>query len=96
MNGPRLVLGWTEADKQRLFQKLKSETAVNIPDLKRHLKGAVGEKKNEPKAEADKLQGKAMAYKEPEPWREPVNGEALLSEVGDLIKMYVHTERRTH
>ena len=86
----QVVVGWTAADRQTLFQKLKTETGVNIPDLKRHLKEQ-GAKKAEPKADGDKLPGRALSFEEPKPWGKPVNGEELLDEIAAVLEKYVYT-----
>ena len=39
--------------------------------------------------EDDHLQGRPIEWNEPEPWLEPVDGEALLTDVAGLIRRYV-------
>lgn len=39
--------------------------------------------------ENDHLQGRRIEWNEPEPWPEPVDGEALLTDIAGLIRRYV-------
>ena len=39
--------------------------------------------------EGDHLQGRRIEWNEPEPWPEPVDGEALLTDIAGLIRRYV-------
>ena len=40
-------------------------------------------------SEGDNLQGRPIEWNEPEPWPEPVDGEALLKDIAGLIRRYV-------
>ena len=40
-------------------------------------------------AHAEEIQGKAVAFQEPEPWPDPVDGLAMLDELTDTIKHYI-------
>ena len=76
-------------DYERLRSRLKSETGVRTPALDTAIqaKGSNG-------ATDDHLPGRPIDFDEIEPWPEPVDGAALLSELSITVGKYVVMEPR--
>jgi Protein of unknown function (DUF3631) len=76
-------------DYERLRSRLKSETGVRVPALETAMQaqGAAS-------ATGDGLPGRPIDFDEIEPWRDPVKGGELLSELTKAIGKYVVMEPR--
>ena len=77
--------GSARADFERLRTRLKAETKVRFAALEAVMKAeaATGDSSD------DGMAGRPLTYDEIEPWPEPVDGAALLTELSDAIGGYV-------
>ena len=75
-------------DFERLRTQLKAETKVRFAALEAAMKAeaAIGD------SGEDGLPGRPITFEEIEPWREPVDGDALLTELSKTIGAYVIME----
>jgi hypothetical protein len=75
-------------DFERLRTQLKAETKVRFAALEAAMKAeaAIGD------SGEDGLPGRPITFEEIEPWREPVDGDALLTELSETIGAYVIME----
>src|SRR5437879_3563 len=64
-------------------------TERQIPDARRFVDAAFAERPGPNGAKSDELQGQAVALADPEPWREPVDGAALLAELVRTFARFV-------
>jgi hypothetical protein len=72
------------ADYERLRVRLKADGQVRLPALEAAMRAAVGGN-----PASDGLPGKPITFEEIEPWPEPVDGGALLTEIAETIGTYV-------
>ena len=76
------------ADWQRLRAQLKADPKIHLSALEAVMKA---ESANGNSGE-DGLPGRPITFEEIEPWREPVDGDALLTELSETIGAYVIME----
>jgi hypothetical protein len=72
------------ANFERLRVRLKADGQVRLPKLEAAMRAAAGGN-----SASDGLPGKPITFHEIEPWPEPVDGAALLTEIADAIGKYV-------
>ena len=51
--------------------------------------------KRRPQQDNDKQQGRSVTLKSPEPWEEPVNGDAMIKDIGRLLARYIVAPKST-
>jgi Protein of unknown function (DUF3631)/Bifunctional DNA primase/polymerase, N-terminal len=75
-------------DFERLRTQLKAETKVRFAALEALMKAetAIGD------SGEDGLPGRPITFEEIQPWREPIDGDALLTELSETIGAYVIME----
>ena len=69
-------------DFAQIRKSVAKEYGISAGELDRAVKKARGDKN-------DSMQGEAFTIEPPEPWPEPVDGDALADELRDQIKRYV-------